>query len=179
VTLGLWNGYYKHVMREPHRRAISRAGAVAAAFEANLALFGFPLPEDVRTPEQLARWAGERTTIGQDAAYFIELAGAGRVGLFAYPEGGFPPQLGTPVATTPSPRAGHAVALSGLASRVGAGESVLLVFGLGPHGLPKAVHGACADDFDVSGRGYSLETATAMGAVTAAIWYATKTATQG
>lgn len=174
VTLGLWNGYDKHVMREPHRRAISRAGAVAAAFEANLALFGFPLPEDVRTPEQLARWAGERTSIGQDAGYFIELATAGRVGLFGYPEGGFPPQLGTPVATTSKARAGRAVDDGEIAGRLARGESVLLVFGLGPHGLPKQVVAACAAEFDVTGRGYSLETATAMGAVTAAIWTAAR-----
>lgn len=179
VTVGLWNGYDKHVMREPHRRAISRAGAVAAAFECNLALLGFPLPEDVKTPEALARWAGERTSIGQGAAYFVEIARGGRVALFGYPHGGFPPQLGAPVATTSKPRPGRAAALADLGARVRGGESLLLVFGVGPHGLPEAARGACEVDFDVSGRGYSLETATALGAVTAAIWYATRTASPG
>jgi hypothetical protein len=166
-------------MREPHRRAISRAGAVAAAFEANLALFGFPLPDKVQTPEELARWAGERTSIGQDAAYFVEIARAGRVGLFPTPGAGFPPQLGTPVATTSKPRAGRAVGVGDVGARVAAGESVLLVFGLGPHGMPEGTRRACAFDLDVTPGGYSLETATAIGAVMAAIWYATRRASPG
>lgn len=179
VTLGLWNGYDKHVMREPHRRAISRAGAVAAAFEANLALFGFPLPGDVRTPEQLARWAGERTSIGQYAGYFIELSKAGRVSLFGFPRAGFPPQLGTPVATTSKAGGDRAVATEDLARRVAGGESLLLVFGLGPHGLPREVVEACQAEFDVTGRGYSLETATAIGAVMGAISTAARRSSPG
>jgi hypothetical protein len=169
VTLGLWNGYDKQVLREPHRRAISRAGAVAAAFEANLALFGFPLPQDVRTAEQLARWAGERTSIGQDAGYFIEIARAGRVSIHPFPQAGFPPQLGAPVATTSKPRPAARLTVEEVGARVASGTSVLLLFGLGPHGLPKQAREACNHDVDVTSGGYSLETATAIGAVTAAI----------
>jgi hypothetical protein len=174
VTLGIINTYDKQKMREPHRRAIARAGAVAAAFEANLALFGFPLPEDVHTPAQLAAWSRQKTTIGQDAGYFVELAESGRVGIFEEAERGFPPQLGTPIMTTSKPRAEKAVTLSVLALRVGGGESVLLVFGLGPHGLPETLRRACAADFDVTEEGYSLETATAIGAVASAVWHATQ-----
>jgi hypothetical protein len=174
VTLAIMNTYDRRVLREPHRRAIARAGAVAAAFEANLALFGFPLPDGVRTPTQLAEWASGTTTIGQDAAYFVETARAGRVSIFGEIGAGFPPQLGTPIATTSKPRAGKSVALGALGERIAGGESVLLVFGLGPHGLPPEVRHACSGDFDVTVGGYSLETATAIGAVTAAVWYAAK-----
>jgi len=176
VTLGIINGYDKHKMREPHRRAIARAGAVAAAFEANLALFGFPLPEEVRTPAQLAAWSRQKTTIGQGAAYFVELAERGRVAIFEAAERGFPPQLGTPILTTSKPRPQLALDLSAIALRVNTGESLLLVFGLGPHGPPEPVRRACAADFDVTEIGYSLETATALGAVASAVWHATKRA---
>jgi hypothetical protein len=175
VTLGIVNTYDKRVLREPHRRAIARAGAVAAAFDANLALFGFPMPSGVRTPQELAAWSAPKTTIGQDAAYFVELAGAGRVGLFPAVERGFPAQLGTPVATTSKPRLGKRATVEGLGERIRGGESVLLVFGLGPHGLPDAVRRACQADFDVTEEGYSLETATAIGAVTAVLAYASRT----
>lgn len=175
VTLGIVNTYDRRAMREPHRRAISRAGAVAAAFESNLALFGFPLPQGARTPEQLAEWASTKTTIGQDAAYFVELARAGHVGLFGEVDKGFPLQLGTPIATSSQVRVGKGIRLEELAARLRAGESVLLVFGLGPHGLPAQARRACQSDFDVSQRGYSLETATAIGAVMSALWYATRT----
>ena len=174
VTLGLFNMYDRRVMREPHRRAISRAGALAAAFDANLALFEFPLPQEVRTPQQLAAWAAERTTIGQDAQYFVEIAKKGRVAIVPEIKGGFPPQMGTAVATTSKVRRGKEVAIAKLGQRVGNGESVLLVFGLGPHGLPDHVRKACAEDLDITQRSYSLETATAIGAVMAALWYATR-----
>jgi hypothetical protein len=175
VTLGVMNMYDRRTMREPHRRAIARAGALAAAFEANLALFAFPMPAAVKTPEQLALWSGEKTTIGQDAEYFQRIAREGRVGLFPEPKAGFPPQLGTPILTTSIPRLGKTVNAEGLAERLVGGESILLVFGLGPHGLPLEIRKSCEADFDVTEGGYSLETATAMGAVTAAVWYATRT----
>jgi len=168
------NAYDKHVMREPHRRAIARAGAVAAAFDSNLALFGFPFPHDVTTPQQLALWSSEKTTIGQDGSYFVELAKKGRVALFGEVARGFPPQLGTAIATTSKPRKGRGLKADELGRRIRGGESVLLVFGLGPHGLPAEAREACGEDFDVTDGGFSLETATAIGAVSAVVWFAAK-----
>lgn len=174
VTLGLVNAYDKRVMREPHRRAIARAGAVAAAFDSNLALFGFPFPHDVTTPKELAVWSSEKTTIGQDGRYFVELAERGRVALFGEVARGFPPQLGTAVATTSKPRAGRGVKADEIGRRICRGESFLLVFGLGPHGMPERARSACGEDFDVTDGGFSLETATAIGAVSAVVWFAAK-----
>jgi len=136
ITLGLLNTYDRRVLREPHRRAIARAGAVAAAFDCNLALFAFPMPQGVGTALELAEWSSAKTTIGQDAAYFVTLAKAGRADLFPEPKGSFPPQLGTAVATTSKPRLPKTLTIARLADRVRGGESVMLVFGLGPHGLP-------------------------------------------
>jgi hypothetical protein len=45
------------------------------------------------------------------------------------------------------------------------GKSVLLVFGLGPHGLPRDVFEMSRKHLDVTGKGLSLETCTALGAV--------------
>jgi len=174
ITLGLLNTYDRRVLREPHRRAIARAGAVAAAFDCNLALFAFPMPQGVGTALELAEWSSAKTTIGQDAAYFVTLAKAGRADLFPEPKGSFPPQLGTAVATTSKPRLPKTLTIARLADRVRGGESVMLVFGLGPHGLPDEARRACAVDFDVTEAGYSLETATAIGAVTAVLWYASR-----
>ena len=175
MTLGIMNMYDPKTMREPQRRAIARAGALAAAFDCNLALFAFPLPKGVQTAEDLADWSSDKTTIGQDAAYFQRIAKEGRVGLFPHPRGVFPAHLGTPVATTSNPRLGRTLTAEQLGERIRGGESILLVFGLGPHGLSDEVRRACEADFDVTEGGYSLETATAMGAVTAAVWYATRT----
>jgi len=128
----------------------------------------------VGTALELAEWSSAKTTIGQDAAYFVTLAKAGRADLFPEPKGSFPPQLGTAVATTSKPRLPKTLTIARLADRVRGGESVMLVFGLGPHGLPDEARRACAVDFDVTEAGYSLETATAIGAVTAVLWYASR-----
>ena len=46
MTIGIYNAYDPKTFREPHRRVIARAGDLAMAFNMNLALFGFPIPED-------------------------------------------------------------------------------------------------------------------------------------
>ena len=51
MTVGIYNAYDPKTFREPHRRVIARAGDLAMAFDMNLALFGFPLPEDRRNYE--------------------------------------------------------------------------------------------------------------------------------
>ena len=54
ITIGLYNAYDPKKFREPHRRVIARAGDLAMAFNMNLALFGFPIPEDTNTPMEVA-----------------------------------------------------------------------------------------------------------------------------
>jgi hypothetical protein len=41
----------------------------------------------------------------------------------------------------------------------------LLLFGLGPRGLPKEMFESCDQHLDITTRGMSLETCTALGAV--------------
>lgn len=169
VTLALYNSYDQNKFREPHRRALARAGALAMAFDMNLATFGFPFPDDLRTPAELAEWVASTTSIGHDGSYFIELAGKGRFQAFPYPGKGFPPQLGEPVLTTSRPDPKKAVTVDDVASAVAGGRSTMLLFGLGPHGVPKDAASIPKMNLDVTGGGFSLETCTALGAVAGAL----------
>ncbi len=169
LTIGLHNSYDPLRFREAHRRALARAGPLALAFDANLATFGFPFPEDLAQPTELAEWVASSTSIGEDGGYLKRLSEEGRFQSFPAPGRGFPPQLGEPVATTSRPREGKGMAASEVAAMLERGSSVLLVFGLGPHGLPRKVAEIPRRDLDVTGRGMSLETCTALGAVVAAV----------
>ncbi len=165
VTIGLYNSYDPVRFYESHRRALARAGPLALAFDCNLATFGFPYDKELGTPAEVARWVATTTSIGESGAYLIELAGKGRFSCFDFPKKGFPPQLGELVVTTRRPCKDRAVSSADIRASVRSGRSVLLLFGLGPHGLPKEVFEAGRKHLDVTGRGLSLETCTAMGAV--------------
>ncbi len=168
MTLGLYNSYDRVHFAEAHRRAIARAAPVALAFDGNLATFGFPYEKSLRTAQEVAVWVSGTTTIGEEGKYLRELAELGRFQTFDFPNRGFPPQLGEVVVTTNRPdpkRATNAAFLAGLLKR---GRSLLLVFGLGPRGLDdREVYPLGRYHFDLTSRGLSLETATAIGAVPA------------
>lgn len=165
ITLGLYNSYDKRRFAEAHRRALARAGPLALAFDANLATFGFPYPGEFGTPLEVASWVASGTSIGEQGEYLQELAAAGRFGVFDLPRGGFPPQFGEPVITTRRPSAAKAVSPGEVAGRILGGTSILLLFGLGPYGLPKEVMALADLHLDITQRGLSLETCTALGAV--------------
>ncbi len=169
VTLGLYNAYDPKTFREPHRRVIARAGDLARAFDMNLALFGFPVPETAKTPQEIAAFIAGTTSIGAHGDNFVQLAELGRFQKYPYPDRGFPPQLGKVVLTTCKPDAKKQVSVKQLAEMLNGGQSLLLLFGIGPHGVPKEVRPLSAMDFEVTGGEYSLETCTALGAVCGAL----------
>ncbi len=170
MTIGLYNSYDPVKFREAHRRALARAGPVALAFDANLATFGFPFERNVDTPLAIVDWVSGTTSIGEDGRYLRELAKAGRFAAFQFPRRGFPPQLGEAVITTNHPDPKKAVDGKRLAAFLKTGTSILLVFGLGPRGLDdREVYPLGRYHFDLTGRGLSLETATALGAAPALI----------
>ena len=165
VTIGLYNSYDPIKFHESHRRALARAGPLALAFDCNLVTFGFPYDKELSTPVEIAEWVSTTTSIGESGAYLVELAHKGRFSSFDFPGKGFPPQLGETLLTTRKPTSGRAVTAFEVRAMVAAGKSVLLLFGLGPRGLPKELFQACQKHLDITGRGLSLETCTALGAV--------------
>jgi hypothetical protein len=169
VTIGLYNSYNPTKFMEAHRRALARAGPLALAFDANLVLFGFPFPDEPGTPKELAEWVAGTTSIGGDGKDFTELAEKGRFQSFPYPGKGFPPQLGEPILTTSKPDPKLSVTLEDVKRMISSGKSILLVFGLGPHGVPKDAASIPRYNLDITGGRYSLETCTALGAVIGAI----------
>ncbi len=165
VTIGLYNSYDPVKFHESHRRALARAGPLALAFDCNLATFGFPYDRELTTPVEIARWVATTTSIGEGGSYLVELAEKGRFSSFDFPKKGFPPQLGELVITTRKPERDRLVSAASVRESVLSGRSILLLFGLGPHGLPKDLFGMARRHLDITGRGLSLETCTAMGAV--------------
>ncbi len=170
MTIGLYNSYDPVKFHEAHRRALARAGPVALAFDANLATFGFPYAKDLDTPAEIVEWVSATTSIGEGGRYLRELAASGRFACFGFPKRGFPPQLGEAVVTTSRPDPKSAVDAKALAALLRRGTSILLVFGLGPRGLDdRDIYPLGRYHFDLTGRGLSLETATALGAAPALI----------
>ncbi|MBU1158208.1 MAG: DUF531 domain-containing protein [Candidatus Thermoplasmatota archaeon] len=165
VTIGLFNSYDPVKFREAHRRVLARAGPLALAFDCNLATFGFPYDTELSTPVEIAKWVSTTTTIGESGGYLVELSEKGRFSCFDFPKKGFPPQMGEVIITTRKPQPANAVSTAQVRSMVASGKSALLVFGLGPHGLPKDVFNMARMHMDITGRGLSLETCTALGVV--------------
>lgn len=133
-------------------------------------------PVELRTPVEIAEYvaattsvAGAKTAPEGDISHFVRLAREGRFAVFELPKKGFPPQLGALVLTTEHARGPKAMTPLAVAQALAHGRSQLLLFGLGPHGTPPEVREAAAGELDVTGKGIGLETATAMGAVVAAI----------
>ncbi len=167
MTIGLYNTYDKTKIREAHRRVLARAGPVASAFDCNLVTFGFPYDREMRTPKVIVDWISETTSIGESGKYLIELAEAGRFQVFDTPKKGFPPQFGEVILTTRKPAPGCIVKKETVADEIRNGQSVLLLFGLGPHGLPKGVFKVSKKHLDITDRGITMETCTAIGAIPA------------
>jgi len=169
VTIGLYNSYDPRNFREAHRRVLARAGALALAFDQNLAVFGFPFPEGLSTPREMAEWVAETTSIGEDGLYLRQLSSSGRFHSFPFPGKGFPPQLGEAVLTTSHPYPGKSVDVDELVAALTGGRSICLIFGLGPRGVPRSIHEIARGHLEITDSDMSLETCTAMGAVSAVI----------
>lgn len=171
MWIGLFNSYDPTKFHEAHRRALARAGPIALAFDANLCTFGFPYEvQDVGTPLEIVEWVAGTTSIGESGAYLVDLAKQGRFHVFDFPRKGFPPQLGTTVVTTDHPDPRKAITAKGAADLLLGGTSLCLVFGLGHRGIEDLdVYALAAHHLDITAKGLSLETATALGAVPAAV----------
>jgi uncharacterized protein len=178
LTLGLYNCYDPKQWHDVMRITLSRAGPVALAFDCDLVTFGFPLEQarrrgakeadPLRTPQEVADFVADGTSIGEGGEHFRELVAADRFRAEPFPAGdAFPVRFGRLVATTPRPDAGKARTPLEVARELAAGRKLLLLFGLGPRGLPQSLLDAAGSHLEMTGRGISLETATALGALPA------------
>lgn len=172
ATIAIYNSYDPKAFREAHRRILARAGPLALAYDLNLVTFGFPFPEDLKLPVELADWVASTTSIGEDGSYLRELAAKGRFQNFPYPAKGLPPQLGMAVLTTCEPYPGRKMELAQLVDLLNDGQSVCLIFGAGPKGVPKDMREMAKHHLDITFNGHSLETCTALGAVAGSLAHA-------
>ncbi len=151
-TLALVDGY-SGGLRAPHLRAIARAAPLCVAFDLDLVLMGFPSDD----AQALVAATTAETNIGEGARYAAELLAEGRLSLAGIKDMDWD-RLGTPVATTPHPVADRIV--TDLAA---VPAPICLLVGLGRQGLPKFLLNTSGHHYELTGRGISLETATAMG----------------
>ncbi len=166
LTLGLVNTYDKIKVHEAHYRSIARAAPVAYAFGFNLALFDYPFR---MSAEDLVNFVKDKTTIGGSGKYLEALFRAGKFFVFELPEKGFQPQFGAPVVTTSHPVKNKEIHLQVLAELINKKKSFLFLIGLGHKGLPEELFDMVQHHLDITSKGVSLETCTAIGALPAII----------
>jgi hypothetical protein len=162
LTLGIVNTYDKIKIHEAHYRSIARAAPVVYAFGFYLALFDYPFKMEA---EELVIFVKDKTTIGGSGKYLEELFHSGRFFVFDLPDKGFQPQFGTLVVTTSHPAKEKQILPNELANSIIKKKSFLFLIGLGPKGLPKDLLDMAKFHLDITSKGVSLETCTAIGAV--------------
>src|SRR5687768_9077678 len=178
LTLGLYNCYHPKQWHDIMRMTLALAGPVALAFDCDVTAFDFPFAqprrrgaketESLATAADIAGFVSQGTSIGEGGEAFQDLVAAGRFTTLPYPkEGAFPARFGQVVATTPGPDAEKLWTPLDAAQGLVAGRSQLLVLGLGPRGLPPEVLAGARHHLELTGKGISLETATALGAIPA------------
>jgi hypothetical protein len=166
LTLGIVNTYDKIKIHEAHYRSIARAAPIAFAFGFNLALFDYPFKMDAC---ELVNYVKDKTTIGGSGKYLAQLFGTGRFNVFDLPEKGFQPQFGSPVVTTSHPDKNKEIMLPALSEFIVRKKSFLFLIGLGHKGLSPDLFEMAPYHLDITSKGVSLETCTAIGAVPAVI----------
>jgi hypothetical protein len=166
LTLGIVNTYDKIKVHEAHYRSIARAAPLAYAFDFNLALFDYPFNMSAR---ELVSYVRGKTTIGESGRYLEELFKSGRFFVFDLPEKGFQPQFGSVVVTTSRPSKNKQIHVHEIAEYIARKKSFLFLLGLGHRGLPGELFEIAQYHLDITSKGISLETCTAIGAVPAVI----------
>jgi hypothetical protein len=164
LTLGIVNTYDKIKVLDAHYRAIARAAPVCHAFGFHLALYDFPFK---MTAEELVAYVMEKTTIGESGSYLKILYGKNHLSVSDLPKKGFPPQFGDIVITTSKPDLKKQVTPVKIAEEALRNHSFLFLIGLGHKGLPKELFERGKYHLDITCKGLSFETCTAIGAIPA------------
>lgn len=179
ATLGLYNCYDPRQWHDIMRITLARAGPVALAFDCDLATFGFPFAQARRRgairheggldrPLDVAHFVSDTTTVGESTEPLVQLAEERRFHIHPFPTGAtWGARHGRVVATTPHPAPGKETTPLQLAQALQKGEHALVLFGLGPRGLPEPILTGASQHLEITGRGLSMETATALAALPA------------
>ena len=166
LTLGIVNTYDKIKVLDAHYRAIARAAPICRAFGFHLALYDFPFK---LTAEELVVYVMEKTTIGESGTYLKILYEKNHLSVSDLPKKGFPSQFGEIVITTSKPDPKRKALPRTIAEEAFRNHSFLFLVGLGHKGLPKELFERGKYHLDITGKGLSLETCTAIGAIPANI----------
>lgn len=164
LTLGIVNTYDKIKILDAHYRAIARAAPICHAFGFHLALYDFPFK---MTAEELVAYVMEKTTIGESGSYLKILYEKNHLSVSDLPKKGFPSQFGEIVITTSKPDTKRQVTPIKIAEKALRNRSFLFLVGLGHKGLPKELFERGKYHLDITSKGLSLETCTAIGAIPA------------
>lgn len=166
LTLGIVNTYDKIKILDAHYRAIARAAPICHAFGFHLALFDFPFK---LSSEELVAFVMDKTTIGESGSYLKILYETNRLSVFDLPKKGFQAQFGDLVVTSSKPFPKKEVTPLKIAEGALQNRSFLFLVGLGRKGLPKELFERGKYHLDITSKGLSLETCTAIGAIPAYI----------
>ncbi len=164
IVFCLVNTYDKLKLHEIHLRTIARAMPLCYAFDMHLALLDFGFWRDER---ELVKSIVEYTTIGEHGRYALELLKMNRIHLVD----SIPSHFGEVIATTSKPDDEKKICLKDLINIIKRKSTTFLI-GLGRRGLPRDLLKRVRYHYDVTERGVSLETCTAMGVIATTIWFA-------
>ena len=164
IVLCLVNTYDKLKLHEIHLRTIARAAPLCYAYDLHLALMDFSF---WKNEEEMVKQVADYTTIGEHGRYAIELLKAGKIHLIDK----IPAHFGEVIATTSKPDEKKRISFEDLKDLIKR-RSATFLMGLGRRGLPKDIMKKAKYHYDVTEKGISLETCSAMGAIATAIWFA-------
>ena len=154
----LVNTYDKLKLHEIHLRTIARAAPLCYAYDFHLALLDFNFWE---SRKEMVDAVAEYTTIGEGGKYLKKLEEENRLHLIDR----IPSHFGEVIATTSKPEK-NALSIEDL-SRL---RSACFLIGLGRKGLPKDLIKKARHNLDITFKGVSLETCSAMGAIMSLVW---------
>ena len=162
ITLCLVNTYDKLKLHEIHLRRIARAAPICYAYGFHLALLEFPFWE---SEEEMVSKVADYTTLGEGGGYARSLLENGKIHLIDR----IPAHFGEVVATTSKPDQ-KKISTEELRKLLKKG-SVTFLIGLGRRGLPREMIKKARYQLDVTWKGVSLETCSAIGVIAATAYW--------
>ncbi len=154
MFLCLYNSYDKLKTHDIHLRSVARAAPVCYALGFHLALLDFPEP--------LYEVVVQSTTIGESGKFLEALKANSHFSELTHKL-----PLAIPVVTTSHPDSDKKVTCQTLVNMYFRGESLAFILGLGRRGLPRSLRKKAKYHWDVTEKGISLETCTAIGYIAA------------